>query len=423
MTWVTGMLRLVRRRSLLEGLSLVLLWHGPVGAEVVDQSVSVLADAQLTQLAETATLLPLENRNAVAGGTADLDGDGDLDILIWHRLPDEPPFSLINDGHGHMSDESITRLPTLKSGETLTAVLVDLNGDGSMDAYVGRSPNDHVWLNNGQGVFTDVSAAWLPEGWGGTISVAVGDITGDQRPDLVVVQAGQGHVLENMSGHALREIGDGVFPQGAPDGVSHVGLFDLDGDGAPDLVAAGINKVRVFHNDHSLFRLYATRLNPHRYPITGIAAGDLDGDGDLDFVLSRQGPPLLWQDGRLDAKRKGDTQRLLSINAPPSFANGVTLNDLDRDGRPDVVLPITGPNILVLSPGTRRFWRTPPNWLVPDNEASRYAFVGDFNGDCLMDLYVANDSKTVSTSSSAPPLLSRTSRASHPCRITCPSIP
>ena len=364
----------------------LLLWPGPLRAEIVDRSIQIDASGQVTQLAASAQALTTENRNAVAGGAADLNGDGSLDVIVWHRLPEEAPICLLNDGQAHLAPAPSGTLPSLTSGETETAVLVDLDGDGALDAYLGRLPTDQVWLNDGRGVFSDGSAQWLPDGWGGTTGIAVGDLTGDQRPDVVVVQGGTVRVLENRLGNVLREITDQVFLAGAPQGVSHLLLFDADGDADVDLLTASPRALQLFLNDHAQLSALRSQLNPRGLPVTGMAAGDLDGDGDPDVIVSRQGFPL-YMDNR------GGGQffvRYLSVQIT-GFSNGVTLADLNADQRLDILLPITGPNEVLLNPGPGGLWAPTPNWLPPDNEASRAGLVGDFNVDGQLDIYVAND--------------------------------
>ena len=410
-------------------LLVMLLLPSPAAAEVVDETASVVASAQLAQLTAISALLPIENRNAVAGATADLDGDSDLDIVVWHRLPEEAPFLFINDGQGDFTDEGGFRVPSLDSGETLTAFLVDLDGDGDIDAYVGRKPHDQVWLNDGLGVFTDASAIWLPEEWGGTTHGAVGDVTGDSRPDIILVQGGVVRVMENYYGTALRDItGEALLEP--VEGITCVGLLDADASGTLDLITAAPSAIQLFLNMQTQFNPYYAQSNPNGAPIAGIAIADLEGDGDLDLIVAFEhyglglgttgrvgkrmprgakkdkgggladetgvigtydsGELLIWRnqgDGSFGHQRAG-------VSATGS-SNDIELADVDGDVLIDVVLPVTGANILILNPGTEPVWEGDTDWLLPDNEASRAAFTGDFNGDGLTDLYVANDGQDV----------------------------
>jgi hypothetical protein len=271
----------------------------------------------------------------------------------------------------------------LESGGTGLA-LFDYDGDGDLDLYlvngwkldgpeVVERGRDHLYRNRGDGTFDDVTeAAGLgSDGWG--TGVAVGDVDGDGRPDLLVTQFG--HDL------LYRDRGDGTFEQ-AQEGPSVDGwstgavFFDADGDDDLDLFIAGYvdctldqvlhakptlewegTKVmvgpfgleglanRYFENDghghfHDATEAAGLRDVGLFYSFT-VAALDLDGDGDLDlYVANDSNPNYVYQnDGHGHFQDVGLwSGAALSQSGAAQAGMGVGVGDLDADGLPDLVV-------------------------------------------------------------------------------------
>jgi hypothetical protein len=165
---------------------------------------------------------------------ADLDGDGDLDALVggW----DEPARVWLNDGQGTFTD----------SGHILTAATVhihgldvgDLDGDGDLDVFLALAsghPNQ-VWFNDGQGIFRD-SGQQLPSSLGH--AVVLGDLDGDGDLDAFMANAASSAGAPNT---VWLNDGQGYFSDSGlrlGDGISYgVDLGDLDGDGDLDAFVA-----------------------------------------------------------------------------------------------------------------------------------------------------------------------------------------
>jgi hypothetical protein len=88
----------------------------------------------------------------------DLDGDGDMDVLVGNGHTDDtgmPNTVWLNDGHGRFTD---TGQQLGESYEDSVAVaLIDLDGDGHLDAVFGNNWTYTIWQNNGQGQFTRIT--------------------------------------------------------------------------------------------------------------------------------------------------------------------------------------------------------------------------------------------------------------------------
>jgi hypothetical protein len=111
----------------------------------------------------------------------DLDRDGDLDIVL---VTQGSPFArlYLNDGKGHFTPGQTIGTTSLEK-----VALADLNGDGSLDIFLACLGPDEVWLNDGQGRFSD-STARLGTDWSWELAVA--DINGDRLPDVFIVNFG-----------------------------------------------------------------------------------------------------------------------------------------------------------------------------------------------------------------------------------------
>jgi hypothetical protein len=283
-------------------------------------------------------------------------------------------------------------------------VLADLDGDLDLDLALacgtccGSEPHPDsgrvkVFLNDGRGGFRVADEDGVAVG-PSVRKVAVGDLDGDGRPDLVACEHDSYLVT------TLRNVGKGRFvpfptsPFDAATGehphTHELLLADLDADGRLDVVTSNAddNSLSVLLGDGKGGFAPAEGspfATPWRHPYDGLAAGDLDRDGKLDVVV-----PLL-RDGRI-AVLRGDGKGRLSASrelvtqvlARPGY---VVLADVDRDGDLDALTTHddVGDVSVLVNDGEGRLLQ--PKGPPLAFEGSLWGIAsGDLDGDGILDL-------------------------------------
>lgn len=268
----------------------------------------------------------------------DVDGDNDPDLWLVRRP--EPDLVLLNDGHGTFTDSG----QLLGSQMPFGAVLADLDGDDDLDCFLsnGVFRNDYeppryneVLINDGQGMFTNSGQQLGTQfSWSSTAC----DIDADGDLDICT-----SNVLREGRTQFWMNDGHGQFEAGHAFSVESMSTItgDMNGDGRLDVVVGSQwSRNRVYLNDKDGAGAFETFHDFGGLKTSEVLVADFDGDDDLDVLATYR---LLHTDPQ-DSARSGiwwnDGQGNLSNpwHWSARFVNDACAADLDGDGDIDVVL-------------------------------------------------------------------------------------
>ena len=337
----------------------------------------------------------------------DLDGDGDLDFVTACGGSTANPGSVgvyFNNGRGEFISG-----PNVAVGRSYyDTTLGDLDGDGDLDLLIASdSGMVSVRLNSGNGTF--VVPSNTPEVAVGSNagSTAVGDVDGDGDLDVLISNG------NNVSVRLNNGVGVFTAPATNPE-VTFISpgrptLGDLDGDGDLDLLTTSYNgsvapaSLSVRLNDGQ-GNFTASTLTPDLaltyYPPSSPVLGDVDGDGDLDaFMVVQAGgwAVLCLNDGQGHFSVSGSLNNIETSYSPGSVA----LGDMDGDGDLDLIITsqITGIRpptrngavIIRFNNGQGDFTTMPINANFSTGRYSTSTALGDIDGDGDLDFVTANN--------------------------------
>jgi hypothetical protein len=320
----------------------------------------------------------------------DLDGDGDLDLVV-SNLNSSNVSILLNQGAGTFAAPS----PLTTAFSPRGLVLVDFDNDGDLDVATSTANGVSVLINSGGGSFAPYAFHGTPPG---ALSLDTGDLDGDGLVDLVVVGFDNGATNAGWIS-ILHNQGSGTFAPASSFQVAQypndVAVADMNGDGMPDLVTlrAAASTVEMYPNTGGVTFGMPTSF-PTGLPATALTLGDFDGDGDIDVAFRItdahfDGVELMTNSG-------SGALMLAAVQGGGSGISDMVASDIDGDGDLDLVTTnyAASSHTILRNQGNGTFVVDPP---VPTFAPSQALTVADLDGDGQLDLVAANSaSDTVS---------------------------
>ncbi len=265
---------------------------------------------------ETTVLMPISPPEHIL--LFDANNDGRLDIVT--AGPGQSPL-LLNDGHASFTQTSMS-LPT----NINKMAAADFNTDGYQDlAFVDSSSNLKIYVNSGTGSFTQLFSA----NSSAATSITAADLNGDGAIDVALVT--------NTIARPYFNNGAGTsFTSGLPIGsaasnqlVNHLAFGDVDNDGDLDAIVAmqdmfGVNGGNEIWLNDGLGVFTQTGTPTEATDCTySVAIGDIDADGDLDYLAGNYSTAMGCGAGGVDRRYKSD-QASTSANTAPSAPSDFT---------------------------------------------------------------------------------------------------
>ena len=298
----------------------------------------------------------------------DLDLDGDLDVLVTRLYNEDswPVPNLVFENLGHGRLRGVVPAARGLGGErdwSYASAPVDLFGDPAPEIVTSVLwTRSHRLLQRGSdGRWADVSrevglGTAVP--WGNR--PVPGDLDGDGDFDLLLLESrGRSHVYRNDGDRLEDVLGfgfDGPTGPGIDDHTPiHGDLVDLDGDADLDLVVSDWRVgARLHLNDGGMvFREVTEESGTRLADVHASAAADIDGDGDVDLYLARNGEPNVLL--RNPAPGTGRNVRLVSLRRSVGGASVRLLDELGglralraypTSGLPMLLPASAGPEVL-----------------------------------------------------------------------------
>ncbi len=328
---------------------------------------------------------------------ADLNHDGHPDLIVSNEnypISQTTVSVFLNNGDGTFG----AAVPYLDGNDAVSVAVADVDLDGNPDILVSEAPGSQLTgaglfllKGKGDGTFPTDTVVRLSK-YGGKIGIA--DFNADGYPDLVVTNS----IGIGAAGTAISVLlgnGDGTFQAlpdfDAPVAISDLVVGDFNGDGIADLALSsntGFNPGSVVVMMGNGDGTFGTPASYNTGDAVSLAAADVNHDGVLDLIAGNYNTQSL---SILPGNSNGTFRQAITSNFTPgppgdygSDACGcaVTVTDVDGDGNPDIIFALG----ISYGNGDGTFRTYVPFGSSPSATIYPILAVADLNGDGIADI-------------------------------------
>ncbi|MGI4870773.1 MAG: FG-GAP repeat domain-containing protein [Janthinobacterium lividum] len=379
--------------------------------------VAQAVQAQTATFAAAVTYSAGVNSKPEDVAIADLNADGKADLVTANNTSNTVGVLL---GNGNGTFQAVVTYPIGGNSNPVGVAVADVNGDGKpdllevnlYDATVG------VLLGNGNGTFQAVlfyQAGILNPG-----GLVVADMNGDTKPDIIMPDAyGSGNYVSILFGTGTGTFPNGViYPMTANSSPAAVAVADVNGDGRPDVFTA--------NNNDSSMGVLLTAGTSFQAPVAysagsgavpkSVAVADVNADGKPDVFTTSEAYSTSTASVFLGNGNGTFKTAVPYSTGSTSEPSGIRIADMNGDGKLDLITAnkFASSAGILLGTGTGTFQ------AVTAYAAGSFGFpqalaVGDVNGDRKPDIITAN-----STSNTLGVLLNTTAGTFLPTRAALP---
>ena len=321
--------------------------------------------------------------------TSDIDKDGDIDILVGNAsFNNEPNKLYLNDGSG-----SFPNLGTpigIEIDDTHDLNLIDMDNDGDQDLLVANGANNKLYFNNGNASFSETGIN-ITNDSDFSSTIATADFDNDGDVDIFVGNDGGNNKLY-IQNKTIGISNNKINIDTNDDALTYsIAVGDINGDGRLDIVAgnySGRNKLYINNGNGNFAPLNGIDIGLEISNTEDIQLADIDGDGSLDVLVanSYEANLLYVNNGQGNFPTSGIP---IGAASDAEQTHSLAIGDVNNDGNLDVIAGNAADvNKLYLNDGNGNFPFSVP--IGEELDPSYTVLLNDFDNNGSLDLFVGN---------------------------------